>query len=62
MGLGLRADEADGPAELPDYADRTWIVNSRNTADEDAVRTLGALSGFTRGSPIRSTAWSSSRI
>ena len=24
----------------------TWIVNSRNTADEDAVRTLAALAGF----------------
>lgn len=46
-GLGLPADEANGPAELSEYADRTWIVNSRNTADEDAVRTLGALSGFT---------------
>ncbi len=23
-----------------------WIVNSRNTADEDVVRTLAALSGF----------------
>ncbi|MDH6244133.1 LysR family transcriptional regulator [Mycobacterium sp. OTB74] len=45
-GLGLRTNEATGPAELADYADRTWIVNSRNTADEDAVRTLGALAGF----------------
>ena len=25
----------------------TWIVNSRNTADEDAVRTLASLAGFT---------------
>jgi DNA-binding transcriptional LysR family regulator len=25
---------------------RDWIVNSRNTADEDVVRTLAALSGF----------------
>ena len=46
-GLGVRSDEPDGPAEVSDYADRTWIVNSRNTADEDAVRTLGALNGFT---------------
>lgn len=46
-GLGVRPDESDGPAEVLDYADRTWIVNSRNTADEDAVRTLGALNGFT---------------
>ena len=45
-GLGLRTGEASGPAELSDYRGRTWIVNSRNTADEDAVRTLGALAGF----------------
>lgn len=45
-GLGLRSQEAHGPAVLSDYADRTWIVNSRNTADEDAVRTLGAMAGF----------------
>jgi DNA-binding transcriptional LysR family regulator len=38
---------ADGPAEIGAYADHAWIVNSRNTADEDAVRTLGALAGFT---------------
>src|SRR5262245_8655991 len=36
-GLGVPADTPDGPAEIADYADRTWIVNSRNTADEDAV-------------------------
>jgi DNA-binding transcriptional LysR family regulator len=41
-GLGVPADTPDGPA---DYADRTWIVNSRNTADEDAVRTLASLAG-----------------
>ncbi|MDY6995080.1 MAG: LysR family transcriptional regulator [Actinomycetota bacterium] len=29
------------------FADATWIVNSRNTADETAVRTLAALAGFT---------------
>ena len=29
------------------FADSIWIVNSRNTADEDAVRTLAALAGFT---------------
>jgi DNA-binding transcriptional LysR family regulator len=37
---------AAGPADLAAYADRRWIVNSRNTADEDAVRTLAALAGF----------------
>jgi DNA-binding transcriptional LysR family regulator len=45
-GLGVPADTADGPADVADYADRTWIVNSRNTADEDAVRTLASLAGF----------------
>jgi DNA-binding transcriptional LysR family regulator len=46
-GLGVPASTPDGPAEIADYADRTWIVNSRNTADEDAVRTLASLAGFT---------------
>jgi DNA-binding transcriptional LysR family regulator len=45
-GLGVPADTPDGPAKIADYADRTWIVNSRNTADEDAVRTLASLAGF----------------
>ena len=47
-GLGIRADTAtDGSADLRAFADSIWIVNSRNTADEDAVRTLAALAGFT---------------
>ena len=46
-GLGVPDDFADGPAEVSTYADLTWIVNSRNTADETAVRTLAALAGFT---------------
>ncbi len=45
-GLGAPAETPDGPAAIGDYADRTWIVNSRNTADEDAVRTLASLAGF----------------
>jgi DNA-binding transcriptional LysR family regulator len=45
-GLGVPADSADGPADIAEYSDRTWIVNSRNTADEDAVRTLASLAGF----------------
>ena len=45
-GLGVPADSADGPADIASYADWTWIVNSRNTADEDAVRTLASLAGF----------------
>ena len=31
---------------LADLADRDWIVNSRNTADEDALRTLASRAGF----------------
>ena len=47
-GLGVRADTATNViADLGSFADSTWIVNSRNTADEDAVRTLAALAGFT---------------
>jgi DNA-binding transcriptional LysR family regulator len=50
-GLGVpdrASDRApEGPADLAAYADQRWIVNSRNTADEDAVRTLAALAGFT---------------
>jgi DNA-binding transcriptional LysR family regulator len=45
-GLGVPAATCDGHAEIADYAEGTWIVNSRNTADEDAVRTLASLSGF----------------
>jgi DNA-binding transcriptional LysR family regulator len=45
-GLGVPADEPDLRPDVSAYADRTWIVNSRNTADEDAVLTLGALAGF----------------
>ena len=47
-GLGVRADAAtNGIADLTAFADSIWIVNSRNTADADAVRTLAALAGFT---------------
>jgi DNA-binding transcriptional LysR family regulator len=47
-GLGVPDDGTPaGPADLAAYADATWIVNSRNTADEDAVRTLASLAGFT---------------
>ncbi len=28
------------------FRDHDWIVNSRNTADEDAVRTVASLAGF----------------
>jgi DNA-binding transcriptional LysR family regulator len=48
-GLGVPDDDpaGTGPADLGEFADRRWIVNSRNTADEDAVRTLASLAGFT---------------
>ena len=45
-GLGVPVDAPDGPAKIADFADATWIVNSRNTADEHAVRTLAAMAGF----------------
>ena len=35
-----------GATDLAEFADRDWIVNSRNTADEDVVRTLASLAGF----------------
>ena len=38
---------ATGVADLVAWGRLPWIVNSRNTADEVAVRTLGNLAGFT---------------
>ena len=37
------------PAAAPggDFRDHDWIVNSRNTADTDVVRTLASIAGFT---------------
>ena len=50
-GLGVPTDEppprGDSAAVFAAFADRPWIVNSRNTADEDAVRTLASMAGFT---------------
>jgi DNA-binding transcriptional LysR family regulator len=47
-GLGVPADEeaASPVRDLGAWAGRDWIVNSRNTADEHAVRTLASLAGF----------------
>ena len=48
-GLAVPADSIDSAhsaADIGAYPDRAWIVNSRNTADEDAVRTLASLAGF----------------
>lgn len=49
-GLGLPAETVrpgQHAVDLREVADRDWIVNSRHTADEEAVRTLGSLAGFT---------------
>ena len=45
-GLAVPAGTPDG-LRLSDCTDIPWIVNSRNSADEIAVRTLAALAGFT---------------
>lgn len=44
-GLGVPAAEKRAPFSA--YAERDWIVNSRNTADEEALRVLASLAGFT---------------
>ena len=44
-GLGVPSPAKRAPFSA--YADRDWIVNSRNTADEDALRTLASMAGFT---------------
>ena len=52
-GLGVPATgrrtrrHIDRATDLAEYADHDWIVNSRNTADEDVVRTLASMVGFT---------------
>lgn len=54
-GLGVPTGDPAPPESAPrdsasvfaGFADRQWIVNSRNTADEDAVRTLASMAGFT---------------
>lgn len=45
-GLGVPAEATSVP-DLALWSEHPWIVNSRNTADEDAVRTLASLAGFT---------------
>jgi len=48
-GLGVPEAELEPGASTTDLAAwgrRPWIVNSRNTADEEAVRTLAATAGF----------------
>ena len=44
---GGRAGPGDAPAaDFAGYAGHDWIVNSRNTADEDVVRTVASMEGF----------------
>jgi DNA-binding transcriptional LysR family regulator len=44
-GLGVPSPAQRVPFAA--YGDRDWIVNSRNTADADALRTLASMAGFT---------------
>jgi DNA-binding transcriptional LysR family regulator len=44
-GLGVPSHERRAPFAA--YADRDWIVNSRHTADEEVLRTLASMAGFT---------------
>lgn len=44
-GLAVPAGAPD-ELQLSDCAEKTWIVNSRNSADETVVRTLASLAGF----------------
>jgi DNA-binding transcriptional LysR family regulator len=44
-GVGVASPATRVPFSA--YADRDWIVNSRNTADEGALRTLASMAGFT---------------
>ena len=46
--VGTRgADVANRRRRCATYADRDWIVNSRHTADEEVLRTLASMAGFT---------------
>jgi DNA-binding transcriptional LysR family regulator len=49
-GLGVPSDPGRGRGTAPEvfrrFLDRDWIVNSRNTADEEVIRVLGSLAGF----------------
>lgn len=47
IGWGLGVPSGTAPdSDLTAFANSAWIVNSRNTADETAVRTLASLAGF----------------
>ena len=46
----MPSDPGRGRGTAPEvfgrFRDRDWIVNSRNTADEEVVRVIGSLAGF----------------
>jgi DNA-binding transcriptional LysR family regulator len=48
--LGVPSDPGRGRGTAPEvfwrFRDHDWIVNSRNTADEEVIRVLGSLAGF----------------
>lgn len=44
-GLGVPTQQRRAPFAA--YADHDWIVNSRHTADEEVLRTLASMAGFT---------------
>jgi len=44
-GIGVPTHHRRAPFAA--YADRDWIVNSRHTADEEVLRTLASMAGFT---------------
>jgi DNA-binding transcriptional LysR family regulator len=47
MPWGLAVPRDDPGTDFAGFAGHDWIVNSRNTADEDVVRTMASLVGFT---------------
>ena len=44
-GIGVPSGERRAP--FATYRDRDWIVNSRHTADEEVLRTLASIAGYT---------------
>ncbi|MGW4948291.1 LysR family transcriptional regulator [Actinoplanes sp. NPDC004185] len=47
MPWGLAVPRDDPGTDFAGFGGHDWIVNSRNTADEDVVRTMASLVGFT---------------
>ena len=46
VGWGVGVPSGERRVPFAALADRDWIVNSRNTADEEVVRTLASMAGF----------------